>query len=150
MLFEKQVSLHLSRNSSHPTSLAIIDVSSPVIKRRQATTKKRSHRHDQFYEAWGPVESVSFAEWWPKHWRTIFGVDVGVRVVSKVEAQDLDEGVLCVVHVSELADKFVKNPRAKISFRLRTGNSNVVFTPVRTVDAVAAIQDPQLLVLGRN
>ena len=52
--------LHLSRNSSHPTSLAIIDVSSPVIKRRQATTKKRSHRHDQFYEARGPVESVSF------------------------------------------------------------------------------------------
>ena len=94
----------------------------------------------EFYEAWGPVESVSFAEWWPKHWRTIFGVDVGVRVVSKVEAQDLDEGVLCVVHVSELADKFVKNPRAKISFRLRTGNSNVVFTPVRTVDAVAAIR----------
>ena len=44
------------------------------------------------------------------------------------------------MHVSELADKFVKNPRAKISFRLRTGNSNVVFTPVRTVDAVAAIR----------
>ena len=36
----------------------------------------------KFYRSWGTVQGVDFSEWWSGHWRTLFAVDIGVRVVN--------------------------------------------------------------------
>jgi hypothetical protein len=36
----------------------------------------------KFYRSWGTVQGEDFSEWWSGHWRTLFAVDIGVRVVD--------------------------------------------------------------------
>src|SRR5205807_311268 len=35
-----------------------------------------------FYKTWGPYEGIEFVDWWDGHWRELFAVSVGVRLLA--------------------------------------------------------------------
>ncbi|MGZ8933070.1 MAG: hypothetical protein ACXW06_07320 [Halobacteriota archaeon] len=50
----------------------------------------------EFYEPWGPVETMTFAQWWPEHWRKLFAIDQSIRVAERLEDVDLRDDVVWV------------------------------------------------------
>lgn len=49
-----------------------------------------------FYRPWGAVEGMTFAQWWPEHWRKLFAIDQSIRVAESLEDVDLRDGVVWV------------------------------------------------------
>jgi len=39
----------------------------------------------KLYRSWGNVKASEFKEWWSSHWRDLFAVDIGVRVLGSVQ-----------------------------------------------------------------
>ena len=42
---------------------------------KAALTDPDLHVDREFYRPWGPVETMTFEEWWPDHWRELFAID---------------------------------------------------------------------------
>ena len=39
----------------------------------------------RIYKSWGDVENLTFSDWWSDHWRDLFAVDAGVRLMENDE-----------------------------------------------------------------
>lgn len=50
----------------------------------------------EFYAPWGPVDTMTFAQWWPEHWRKLFAIDQSIRVAECLEDVDVRDGVIWV------------------------------------------------------
>lgn len=48
------------------------------------------------YRAWGDFENQKFSEWWSEHWRSLFALDIGVRLIVD-PAEVLAEGDQCLI-----------------------------------------------------
>jgi hypothetical protein len=47
------------------------------------------------YKTWGPYEDLEFRDWWSRHWRELFAVSVGVRLLtSAAEASRTDSELI--------------------------------------------------------
>jgi hypothetical protein len=45
----------------------------------------------RLYRAWGDVASVPFDDWWSTHWRKLFAIDAGVRILGAGESLSKEE-----------------------------------------------------------
>lgn len=48
------------------------------------------------YKTWGRYEDLEFREWWSRHWRNLFSVSVGVRLLQLGEVATRTGGELIV------------------------------------------------------
>ena len=63
---------------------------------KAALTDPDLHVDREFYRPWGPVETMTFEEWWPDHWRKLFAIDQSIRVAERLEDVDVRDGVIWV------------------------------------------------------
>jgi hypothetical protein len=50
----------------------------------------------RIYKSWGDVENLTFSEWWTDHWRDLFAVDAGVRLMENDETLGKTKSALAV------------------------------------------------------
>ena len=50
----------------------------------------------RIYKSWGDVENLTFREWWSDHWRDLFAVDAGVRLMENDETLGKAKSALAV------------------------------------------------------
>ena len=50
----------------------------------------------RIYKSWGDVENLTFREWWSDHWRDLFAVDAGVRLMENDETLGKTNSALAV------------------------------------------------------
>jgi hypothetical protein len=99
------------------------------------------------YRSWGPCEGADFSDWWKQHWRLLFSVSVGVRVIDASEAKQsaLERLILSVplhqdkrVSLSQiraLMDQHVvglklkKMPKGQFFFNVGDGDDGNVIDP---------------------
>src|SRR5262245_10937993 len=53
------------------------------------------HINDAHYKAWGSFRDQDFKDWWEEHWRPLFSVAIGVRVLGAADELG-DQGGLVV------------------------------------------------------
>ena len=50
----------------------------------------------KLYKTWEPYEDLEFREWWSLHWRSLFSVSVGVRMLASAEEVKRSDSELIV------------------------------------------------------
>ncbi len=59
----------------------------------------------EHYAAWGQIEQADFRQWWAEHWRGLFAVDIGVRVLDSTDDLPRDADSELVVRIPLYQDK---------------------------------------------